>query len=221
MKRVLIVDDDAELRSHVSEILKGAGYETQEAVSGHDAVDKASRGAFDVILLDMIMPKGGGSETLNDLKKITPRSRIIMLTAFATIGNAVEAIKKGASDYLSKPFKMNDLLTAIRRVLEEASFDACAGQQDMEVILSSLSNPLRTKIMRLIESRKKVRLTDMTKELDIEDHTKVLFHLRILKQSGLVEQDGEKRYSLTKEGERAMSCLKILEAHLGQPKRIF
>lgn len=220
MKRILIVDDDAELRSHISEILKGAGYETDEAGSGHDAVEKASHDDFDVILLDMIMPKGGGSETLNDLKKITPHSRVIMLTAFATVGNAVEAMKKGASDYLSKPFKMNDLLTAIRQVLEEASFEFSAGQQDMEGILSSLANPLRTKIMRLIATRKKIRLTEMTKDLDIEDHTKVLFHLRILKQAGIVEQDGEKRYSLTKEGERAISCLKILEAHLGHPPRV-
>lgn len=217
MKRILIVDDDIEIRTHVSEILSGAGYETETAVSGHDAVEKATNGDFDVVLLDMIMPKGGGAEALIDLKRITPRSRIIMLTAFATIGSAVEAMKRGASDYLSKPFKKNDLLTAVRRVLEEASIEEGAGQHDLETVLSSLSNPLRTRILRLMAARNKVRLAEMSKELDIEDHTKILFHLRILKQAGIVEQDRDKRYSLTREGENTIRCLKILEVHIQQP----
>ncbi len=218
MKRILVVDDDAELREHVAGILKAAGYEADTADSGQDAVSRASGADYDVILLDMIMPKGGGAETLIELKKIAPRSRVIMLTAFATVGNAVEAMKRGASDYLSKPFKKNELLTAVRTVLEEASIEGNDAQPDLEVVLSSLANPLRTKILRLIAAGKSVRLSEMSKELDIEDHTKILFHLRILKQAGIVDQDREKRYILTKEGERTISCLKVMETHL-QPQQ--
>ncbi len=214
MKKILIVDDDAELRGHLTEILRGAGYETDEAASGQAAVGKAENGDFDVVLLDMIMPKGGGSETLIDLKKISPRSRVIMMTAFATIGNAVEAIKTGACDYLSKPFKIQDLLTAIRRVLEEARFEAGDGPKDLDNVLSSLSNPTRTTILRMISVRKRIRLMELAKELGMDDHTKVLFHLRILKQSGLVEQDQEKQYVLTKEGIRTVDCLRLLETHI-------
>jgi DNA-binding NtrC family response regulator len=214
MKRILIADDDAEIRSHLSEILKGAGYHVEEASSGQDAMDRAAAGVFDVILLDMLMPKGDGLEVLGYLKKFTPRSRVIMLTAFATIENAVEAVKRGASHYLTKPFKKNDLLTAIRRVLEEASFKECSEQRDLEGVLSSLSNPTRTRIMRMIAARGKMRLGEIAKELQIEDHTKVVFHMRILKQSGLVEQGREKQYSLTEEGVKTLSCLKILEIHI-------
>ncbi len=214
MKKILIVDDDAELRTYVSVILREAGYHTEEAVSGRDAVKRASAGDFDIILLDLIMPKGDGNEALIELKKIAPRSRVIMLTAFASIGNTVEAIKKGASDCLAKPFKINDLLVAIRRALAEASFEECSGQKDLTCILSSLSNETRTKIMRMIAARKRMRLMEIANELNIEDHTKVIFHMKILKQTGIVEQDKEKAYSLTERGEKIMSCLKILEAHL-------
>ncbi len=87
-------------------------------------------------------------------------------------------------------------------------------QKDLDGILSCLSNPTRTSIMRMIAARKRMRLREISKELDMEDHTKVLFHLRIMKQAGLVEQDKEKHYSLTEEGERTMGCLKILGAHI-------
>jgi DNA-binding NtrC family response regulator len=219
MKKILIADDDAELRSHLSEILKGAGYHAEEASTGQEAMDKAAAGAFDVILLDMLMPKGDGLEVLGYLKKFSPHSRVIMLTAFATVEDAVEAVKRGASHYLKKPFKKNDLLTVIRRVLEEASFRECSGQRDLEGILSSLSNPTRTRIMRMLAARGKMRLREITKELQIEDHTKVVFHLRTLKQSDLVEQDKEKQYSLTEEGVKTLSCLKILETHIQHPPR--
>ncbi len=212
--KILIVDDDADLRSELVSILKRAGYETEEAGSGEDAVDRVGSAEYDVILLDMIMPKGGGIETLSHIKKLSPRSGVIMLTAFATIENAVDAVKLGVREYLPKPFKIDQLLTAIRRVIAERTFQACPSQQDLDAILSSLSNPTRTRIMRMIGARKKMRLYEISKELEIEDHTKVLFHLRILKQSGLVDQDREKLYCLTAEGERTLGCLKILETHI-------
>ncbi len=214
MRKILIVDDDTRLRTHLAEILREAGYHVAEAVSGRDAVDKASADDFDVVLLDMMMPKGDGLEALSYLKKFTPRSRIIMLTAFATVENAVDAMKRGVSHYLSKPFKIEELLTAIRRAIEESRYESCGNQEDLEGILSCLSNATRTKIMRMLTARKRMRLREISKELAMEDHTKVLFHIRIMKQAGLVEQDKEKNYSLTGEGERTMGCLKILEAHI-------
>ncbi len=218
MKKILIVDDDKKLRTHLSEILREAGYLTEEAASGREAADKASAGDFDVVLLDMMMPKGDGFEALSYLKKFTPRSRVIMLTAFATIENAVDAVKRGACHYLPKPFKIEELLAAIRRALEEQNYEACESQKNLDEVLSCLSNATRTRIMRMIAARKRMRLREISKELDMEDHTKVLFHLRIMRQAGLLEQDNEKHYALTEEGEKTMGCLKILEAHI-QPSR--
>ena len=94
MKKVLIVDDDAELRSTLSEILKGAGYHIDEASSGKEAIEKMASKDFDIALLDLMMPKMNGIETLTELKKITPKTKVIMITAFATVENAVDAIKK-------------------------------------------------------------------------------------------------------------------------------
>ena len=214
MNKILIVDDDKELRSHLSEILLGAGYMADEAASGSEAVTRAAAAAYDVILLDMIMPKGGGQETLVELRKVAPRSKVIMITAFASVENAVDAMKRGACDYISKPFKIDELLTTIRRVLEETRVDECGGSKDVEGLLSALSNPIRTRILRLLSTKKSVRLMELARELSIEDHTKVLFHLKILMEAGIIGKDAEKAYILTREGEKTVSCLKILDRHL-------
>ncbi|MBT9536759.1 MAG: response regulator [Nitrospirae bacterium] len=214
MKKVLIVDDDAELRSTLSEILKGAGYHIDEASSGKEAIEKMASKDFDIALLDLMMPKMNGIETLTELKKITPKTKVIMITAFATVENAVDAIKKGASDYISKPFRIEELLTTIRRVIEEGRFEEGITKLDLDYTLSSLANPIRRNILRLLNSRKSMRLMELVRELGIEDHTKVVFHLKVLKESGIIEQDKDKSYSLTEEGERILSGLKILENYL-------
>ena len=214
MKRILVVDDDNELRSHLVDILKGAGYHTDEASSGREAASKAADGGYNVILLDMIMPKGSGADALVDIRKMAPRTRVIMITAFATIENAVDAMKRGASDFVSKPFKINELLTTVRRVIEESRIEECGGSKNMDVLLSALSNPIRTKILRLLAARKSVRLMELARELSIEDHTKVIFHLKILREAGILGQDSEKSYTLTGEGEKAAHCLTILDRHL-------
>jgi len=216
MKRVLIVDDDGELRANLTEIVQEAGYHTEEAASGREAVEMATEEDYDVILLDMIMPKTGGMDALTELRRVSPRSQIVMITAFATIENAVDAMKRGASDYLSKPFKIEMLLTTIRRVLEEARFDACGGTENLDCILGALSNSIRRSILRIISQRKNARLMELARELGIEDHTKVVFHLKILRESGSIEQDKDKVYSLTKEGVRTVECLKTLETYLAK-----
>lgn len=214
MKKVLVVDDDAELRSTLSEILKGAGYHIDEAPSGKEAIEKITAKDFDIALLDLMMPKMSGIDVLKAIKKIKPKIKVIMITAFATVENAVDAIKKGASDYISKPFRIDDLLTIIRRVIEEGRFEEGITKLNLDYTLSSLANPIRRNILRLLNSRKSMRLMELVRELEIEDHTKVVFHLKVLKESGIIEQDKDKSYSLTKEGERILSGLKILENYL-------
>jgi len=214
MKRILVVDDDQELRSNLTFVLKEAGYQTDEASSAQEAVKLAVDEDFDVVLLDVIMPKSGKIDALAELRRVAPRSKIVMITAFATIENAVDAIKRGASDYLSKPFKIDALLTTIRRVLEEARFEVRATSENFDCVLGALSNPIRRKILRIIAQKKRARLMELARELDIEDHTKVIFHLKILKECGIIEQDKDKSYSLTAKGEGTLNCLKIVENHL-------
>lgn len=214
VKKILIVDDDVELGAHLVKILTDAGYQNDAATSCSEALEKMIAGDYDLILLDMIMPQVRGADCLVELKKSNPRSQIIVLTAFATIKNAVDVIRKGASDYMAKPFKMDELLMTIKRVLEEASFEKRSGKRDFHGILSSLSNPIRSEMIRMLHIRKKVRLIEITRELDIEDRTKVLFHLRKLQDSGIVEHDRDNVYSLTSAGERSLECLNVLERYL-------
>ncbi len=214
MDKILIVDDDDELRENLSEILSSRGFQVEEASSGEDAIKKASTDQFDIVLLDLMMPGIGGMDVLTELRKVKPRTKVIMITAFATIDNAVEAIKKGASDYISKPFQIENLDVTIRRVLEESKFDVSAKNLGLDYTLSSLTNYIRREIIKLLHINKSLHLMKITRALEIEDHTKVVFHLKMLRESELIKQDKEKAYSLTKEGENALDCLKILEDHL-------
>lgn len=214
MKSILIVDDDPEFRANLTEILTEAGYRTDTASTGSEAIEKATNRGFDAILLDLIMPGMNGMEVLTELKKLGPKSKIIMVTAFATVDNAVRAIKRGASDYIAKPFNIDDLLVTIKLVLEEARFEANIKKLDMDYALSSLANPIRRKLIRLLRVNKKMRLMELTRELSITDHTKVIFHLKTLRDSNIVCQDKDKSYHLTREGDRIIDCLSILENYL-------
>lgn len=213
MKKILIVDDDAELSGNLTEILEDAGYQTDMAASGNEALKKV-RDGFDVVMLDMIMPGMSGLEVISELKKLVPATKIIMITAFATVDNAVQAIKLGANDYISKPFLIDDLLVTVKKVLEEASFDVSNGTLDMDFALSSLSNPIRRQIIHFLDARNKMRLMELTRELEIADHTKVIFHLKTLKEANIIDQGSDKSYFLTPEGYRVLGCLNILETHL-------
>jgi FixJ family two-component response regulator len=162
------------------------------------------------VLLDMIMPGLGGQEILPLLKRQAPRARVIMITAFATVENAVAAMRRGADDYLTKPFKVDELLTAVRRSLEEARLLDCGFQIEMDSTFSCLSNTIRRDILKLIDREQRLRFMDIARHLGIEDHTKMNFHLKLLRNADLVGQDENKYYILTPQGERIMACLSKL-----------
>jgi len=123
MNSMLIVDDNQGVRVSLAKYLKSRNYHTDEAASGREAIKKAAERSYDAILLDLIMPDVSGMELLVELKKIRPSSRVIMMTGFATINNSVEAMKRGAYDYLEKPFDLAELDSVIQRCIQEARFD--------------------------------------------------------------------------------------------------
>lgn len=207
---ILVVDDDRELRETIGEILHGAGFAVHAAASGEEALAVLQQQSFDLVLVDMIMPGIGGQELLPLLKRQAPRSKVIMITAFATVENAVEAMRRGADDYLTKPFKVDELLTAVRRVLEEARLRECGFNIEMDSTFSCLANAIRREILKLIERQQKLRFMDIARQLGIEDHTKMNFHLKMLRDAGLVGQDERKCYLLTAEGQRIVACLSQL-----------
>jgi len=133
-KSILVVDDDRLVRSFISTILKEDGHRVEEAESGQSGLQKFQAADFDLVVTDLRMPDLSGLELIREGRKLRPESRWIIITAYGSIGNAVEAMKVGASDYLTKPFgSPEELRHVVRRVLREA---------DQEQKLSLLSEEL-------------------------------------------------------------------------------
>lgn len=214
MYTVLVVDDNDGVRKALFRYLERYQYCIDEASTGKAAIQKASERSYDIVLLDQVMPGMKGTEVLLELKKSSPNSKIIMMTGFGTISDAIDAIKKGATEYIQKPFDFEELSIMIQRCLEEKRFSHSDNKIDIDFTLSTLSNPLRRSILKLIKSHDAIHLMKITKELSIDDHTKVVFHLRNLANSGLINKDRDKGYHLTREGDKAYSCLNIIEKHL-------
>jgi len=116
--RILVVDDEAAVRESLNDWLMEDDYEVGLAASGEDAVSMAQEKSWDVILLDLKMPGMDGLETLKRLKKMMPEAEVLMMTAFATIDTAVQAMKEGAFDYLVKPFDPDEIEMHIKKIVE-------------------------------------------------------------------------------------------------------
>jgi DNA-binding response OmpR family regulator len=140
VSKILVVDDDEQMREDISEMLSREGYTVSHVGSGEEALEKIKKGDFDVILTDLIMPGIDGMEVLRQSKKLKPAVRVIMITGFGTIENAVDAMKEGASDYISKPFKINP----IRRATIEYLF--LQGRSSFMGILEELGVEDHTKL---------------------------------------------------------------------------
>lgn len=121
MARVLIVDDEGSIRRALREVLEFEKYEVLEAADGMEALVKIKKDKFDVVLLDIKMPKMDGMEALERIQVLAPDTPVVMISGHANIDTAVEAVKKGAFDFISKPPDLNRLLITIRNALDKSS----------------------------------------------------------------------------------------------------
>ncbi|HZW72988.1 MAG TPA: response regulator, partial [Caldimonas sp.] len=115
---VLVADDDAVARDLLVEVFEREGYRVRAAGGGAEAIALAERELFDVALVDLRMPDADGLAVLERLVAREPAPAVLILTAFAAMDTAIEAIRRGAYDYLSKPFRLDDIKRAVRRTLE-------------------------------------------------------------------------------------------------------
>jgi two-component system response regulator PilR (NtrC family) len=113
-----IIDDEPIIHDVLGQLLTSEGYEVEPSMSGEEALAKHSSQAFDLILLDLLMPGLDGIEVLKRIKRIDPQAMVIIITAYASVESAISAMKIGAFDYVQKPFKHDDLLMTIHRALE-------------------------------------------------------------------------------------------------------
>jgi len=118
LSNILVVDDDESIRAGCIQTLKEEGYRIQAAENGRLALEKIKNESFDVILLDLMMPGIPGMEVLNKLKENNPDTLVIVITGFATIETAVESMKQGAYDFLTKPFEPETLVSVVKRAVE-------------------------------------------------------------------------------------------------------
>jgi two-component system response regulator HydG len=121
--RVLVVDDDPPVRNACSEIARSLGFSTQSADSVSTARLALAHTSIDILLLDLKLPGGGGLSLLEDIRAQHPQTIVVIMTAFATVNSAVESMRTGAGDYLTKPFTLEELSATLDRAAQRRSFD--------------------------------------------------------------------------------------------------
>src|SRR6266446_2896807 len=121
---ILVIDDEEIMREILETLLKGEGYSVRLAASGEEGVEMAKNYPFDAAIIDVMMPGMDGMATLEALKKLDDELAVIMVTAFASVENAIGAMKRGAFDYITKPFKNDEVLVILRNALERRSLVA-------------------------------------------------------------------------------------------------
>lgn len=130
---VLIVDDDEDLRETVSDLLKDRGHQVTTAANGTEALARLKEADYTAVLTDLRMKGVEGLELLSWIKRLYPDIGVVLMTAFGSVETAVEAMKHGASDYLTKPVKKDELLRVIERVIREAFLRREVGRLRKEV----------------------------------------------------------------------------------------
>ncbi len=119
MSRVLVVDDEKDICNALEFLLSGEGYDVKSAGSGEEAIELLRKETFDIVLTDLRMDKVDGIGVLVEAKKLNPETAVLVMTAYASVESAVEAMKKGASDYIVKPFINEEIRLTLRRTLEQ------------------------------------------------------------------------------------------------------
>lgn len=120
MSKVLIVDDERSIRHTLRDILEFEKYEVDEAADGMECLVKIKQNPYDVIILDIKMPKMDGMDALDKIQEFARETPVVMISGHASIDTAVEAVKKGAFDFISKPPDLNRLLITLRNAMDKS-----------------------------------------------------------------------------------------------------
>ncbi len=115
---ILVIDDEEIMREILETLLRREGYDVRLAEDGEQGLELARAGGFDAAIVDVMMPGMDGIQTLDELKKLDDDLPVLMITAFASVENAIAAMKRGAFDYITKPFKNDEVLIVVRNAIE-------------------------------------------------------------------------------------------------------
>ena len=119
--KALVIDDEQIVLDSVSKILKDENYEVDVSLSGREGLNQAIQKEYDIVLTDIRMPDIGGMRVLRDIKRAKPSLSVVIITGYASVKSAVQAMKLGAADYIEKPFTPDQLLKAVDSALDIAA----------------------------------------------------------------------------------------------------
>ena len=116
--QILVVDDEEIIRESMSFVLRKEGYTVTEAANGKEAYEKLLADTYDLVITDLEMPEMKGIELLDKTIQLNPQSMVMIITAYGSLDTAINALRKGACDYILKPLEFDELLVKIRRLLD-------------------------------------------------------------------------------------------------------
>jgi len=168
--RVLVVDDENHVRSMIGASLERQGYDVQLACSGRQALEFLEKDSFDLVLADIVMQDGNGIYLLDHIRGTLPNLPVVMVSAVHDIGVAIDAMRRGAYDYLLKPFEREHLVATVVRALEhrQALQDSQNYQQNLEQVVRARTEMLR-QAMEDLEHSYDVTLEALGDALDLKD----------------------------------------------------
>jgi len=160
---ILLIDDELEIREPLEEMIRDAGHTVFTAADGAAGLEQVQRRVFDVVISDVRLPQVDGMTVFRDVRKRSPSTDVILMTAFAEVGEAVAALKEGAYDYLVKPFDIDELLVQLRRIDENRAL-----RRELEKMKGELSGR-NTRSMLIGESPPIRRVVEMVKMVASSD----------------------------------------------------
>lgn len=168
--RVLVVDDEAPVRSMISATLVRQGYEVHQANSGSQAMDLLGKGLIDLVLTDIVMQDGNGIALLERIHQDQPHLPVVMVSAIHDISVAIDSMRRGAYDYLLKPFEREHLVATVQRALDHrhALQESQNYQQNLEQVVRARTEMLR-QAMEDLEHSYDVTLEALGDALDLKD----------------------------------------------------
>lgn len=165
--KVLIAEDEDITRKHIVSALRDEEYEAEDADNGVDALARIEADNFDVLIADIKMPRMDGLQLLSKVKEVSPETEVIVITGFGSISSAVDAMKKGADDYLPKPFDLDELVLKIRRMRDRKAL-----KQENVALKTYLDKEADIAVVATSKSMKKV--LDVIRRIQDTDCTVLL-----------------------------------------------
>ena len=168
--RILVVDDEAPVRSMIGATLQRQGYEVLQAVSGSQAIEMLGLGPYDLVLTDIVMQDGNGLALLERIHADQPHLPVVMVSAIHDISVAIDSMRRGAYDYLLKPFEREHLVATVQRALDhrQALQESHNYQQNLEQVVRARTEMLR-QAMEDLEHSYDVTLEALGDALDLKD----------------------------------------------------